>query len=277
MQRVRSPFLIVSVVCLNFLSCFPVTAQLTSTYTPVPGQRDANAIAIVQKSLAVLGGVNAIAAVQSIESSGTILKMGSSDPMTFRWETQVSGSHFEFRRETTQDGKTRVFASGHGKPGFGILGNPAKRMALHMSIASVPFDLPGVVLYAEFQDPAYAISSINSPEIGGVIHIRIANTSDLVLKAITQQDWYFDPQTALPIRVEYNLPDINNALDTMPAACLYSKFATEQGVQYPTNIEAFEQGQQISRTTVSSVQLNTPISSSDFDLPLESAKNKGAN
>lgn len=277
MRRVCNPFLIVSVIFLGFFGCFRSAAQITSTYTPIAGQREVNAIAVVQKSLVALGGVNAIASVQSIESSGTILKTGSSVPISFQWEEVVSGNHFEFRRETTANGKTRVFASGHGNPGFGVAGSQAMPVGAQMSLAAVPFDLPAIVLYAEFEDPTYSFISVNSSDTNGLIHIQIVNNSDSVIKAITEQDWYFDPKTTLPTRVDYHLPSAKNALDFVPASCIYQGYTAEQGVQYPTSIEAHEHGRAVSQVTIASIQPNASIPSANFDLPLESLKSQGTN
>lgn len=278
MLKARTSLLLSSIFIAGMTSCLQnAQAQQSVVNDLTPGVRDTAAITVVQKSLAAMGGVSAIAAVQSLETTGQILKTGSTTPMSFHWEEMVSGSHFEFRRETTMNGTTRVFASGHGKPGFGISGNPAIRLNAHMVIAAVPLALPAIVLYAEFQDPTYAFASIASSGTSQLVHVRITNNSNIFMKAIAQQDWYFDPQTALPVRVEYNLPDNNNALNIIRASCVYSNYTVEEGVQYPSSIQAFEQDRQVSQVTISSIQPNAAINSSDFDVPLEALRTQGAN
>lgn len=137
-----------------------------------------------------------------------------------------------------------------------------------MVIAAVPLEMPGTLLYAEFQDPTYAFTSIASSGTGQVIHVQITNASNIFMRAIVQQDWYFDPTTSLPVRVEYNLPSANNALHSIRASCAYSNFAAQQGVLYPTSIQGFEQGQAVSEVTISSTQPNAPIPASELNIPL---------
>lgn len=146
-----------------------------------------------------------------------------------------------------------------------------------MVIAAVPLEMPAVLLYAEFQDPTYAFTSIASSNAGQPIHIQITNNSNIFMQAIVQQDWYFDPNTSLPVRVEYNLPSGNNALHSIRASCVYSNFVAQQGVLYPTSIQAFEQGQAVSQVTIASTQPNAPISASELNIPLVGQSTGGSN
>lgn len=276
MQGIRTFLLFSFALCFGFCVTLRVAAsQAVPTQEAPIGQRDANATAIMQKSLSAMGGEGAIAAVHSVNSSGTILKTESSVPIPFLWEESVTGNHFEFRRETTRDGKVRVFASGHGQPGFGFVGAKARRLSAHMSLAAVPLEIPAVLLYVEFQNPALSMISF-SPGSDGLLHVRIVDHSDAVMTAITQQDWYFDPRTAMPVRVEYNLPEARNALNVTPVTCVYTGWTTEQEVQYPIGIQALESGKVVSQISISSIQPNTSMSSADFDLPLEDLRQTGS-
>lgn len=245
------------------------TTPPSSTTQSAPGARDAAAVAVVEKSLAALGDVNAIAAIRAVVSTGTIVNVGSSTQIPFRWEEQVSGNHFEFRQETTVNGMTRVFASGHGKPGFGQLGQPAMRLSGQVEIAAIPVHLPALVLLLELQDPVYSIQSVGGSDSKQAIHVRIANTTDPVMQVFTQQDWYFDPRTFVPVRLEYRIPSVKNALHTLQSTCVYSSWVQKQGVQFPTTLLGLRNGKQFATQTISSFQPNAATNSTDFDLTLQ--------
>jgi hypothetical protein len=270
MLRIRLSFLLIALFALGIaIPSQVVFAQQPLVTDTAPEARDAAAIATIQKSLEALGGVSAIAAVRTLQTSGQINKIGSQTPMSFKWMLMVSGSNFEFRRETNDGAHTRVFASGHGNPGFGIVGNKAKSLSQHMVIAAVPLEAPAVLLYAEFQDPTYSFRSLSASG-GGQIHIQITNQSNIVMQAVVKQDWYFDPKTFLPASVEYNLPQADNALDSIRGSCIYTNYVVEEGIQYPGNIQAFEQGIEISQITIASTRPNAPVTNSDTDMPLQS-------
>ncbi len=277
MLKIRVMLLPSILFCLAIGNSFQISfAQQSLVSQITPGQRDAVAVDVIEKSLAALGGKNSIAAVQSVETTGVILNTGSQTPLSFHWKVAVLGSHFEFRQETNDGMKTRIFTSGHGKPAVGVLGNKGRLMSEHMAIADAPFDLPAILLYIELQDPAYSITSADPSAGDNLLHVRVTNNKNIVMKAVVQQDWYFSPVTGLPVRVEYNLPEMRNALDSIRASCVYLSYAVQQGVQYPSSIQALESGIEVSTVTISTTNPNFSFNESDFDMPLQDTSSGGS-
>lgn len=254
----------------------PDVAQLASTNPQEPqGKRDPAAINLVERSLAVLGGKASIAAVQSMESSGTITGEGPSGNASFRWTVLISGSDFEFRKETN-DGKTiRVFASGHGHPGYMSGGTKAKPLHLQMATAAPPYELPAVLLYAELMNPALSFT-MESSTSAKLSHIQITNKSNPLIEEMYTQDWYFDSLTNMPVRVEYHLPTSTDASVTVPAYMNFLDYKSLNHVQYPTSLEIYENGAKVGQVTILSMKVNTSPDSSAVDIPLEKVHTAGA-
>ncbi|MEO6829173.1 MAG: hypothetical protein ABI164_05145 [Acidobacteriaceae bacterium] len=277
MRKIRPILLLVAVSLIGAPGSMQIAwAQQPLVNDLTSGKRDTQAVAIIQKSLAALGGVNAIARVRTVESSGQIQKAGSQTPISFRWLTEVSGSHFEVRWETTEGAKTHVFASGHGRPGFGRSGQPGRELSAHMAMAALPLDAPAILLYAEFQDPTYAFTSLPASATDHLLHVQITNDRNFIMKAIVKQDWYFDPQTLLPVRIEHNAPSAENALDSSRVSCVYRSYTAESGVQYPSSMQGLKDGRQITRISIVSTQPNASIQSSEFDIQLATPRARRA-
>jgi hypothetical protein len=248
------------------LFCCPNLLLKAQTPVPAAGSRDAAAISIIDKALLAMGGKSAIQSVQTVLVTGSITEASDGSVVPFRLEELIAGSHFEFRKETTRGSTIRVFASGHGNPGYQGTGSLAKPLSGHMASAAPPFEFPAILLLAEEQDPNYSITLVAASS-GDPAHVHITNASDPILNAVIKQEWYFDPNTGLPELVMYLIPSSADAFDSMHGSCGYSGFQTIGGVQFPSQLIAYQDGIRIAQVMLGAVIPNQTINPSDFDLP----------
>ena len=253
-------------VCI-FLSEFPLSSQQLSSATA----RDAQAVAAIQNSLAIQGGQAAITSITSAVILGTLTPTDSSRASggTFKWESDFSGTTYEFRNEMQVDSQTKVFVSNHGNPAF-YNGTKARNLPSHVAYAAVPFHLPMVVLLRELNNPQCSIQLVGTTQQTGraVFHIRTQIVGNPIETELSVHDWYLDSSTGLPVRVEYPTPSSVDMRDHKTASVDFSNFKTINGINVPFTLVASEDGSTVSTVSISSVNFNASVSATDFTQPV---------
>ena len=165
------------------------------------------------------------------------------------------------------NGGTNVFLSGHGSPAWVMNGNTSA-LNYYMARASLPFYLPTLVLFQELSNPIYTLKYVGVVQLNGtnVVQVHISDDSDPVGTMVTPQEWYFDPVSFLPVRVQYREPSNENASDYANATFDMSQFVPFNGVLVPTTI-SYSNGVVSETITISAVTFNSGVSQSVFDPP----------
>ena len=246
---------------------FPSAAQQVS---PIVTQRDPEALSVIQKAIAAMGGPAAVAQVQSVVAQGTMAAAPDADAPTgnFTWEDQITLSGHEFN-DTFQSGSgTQHFLSGHGSPGL-VTNTGVRKFKPHVGNFRVPVHLPAVVLTSLLANPNCNIGLATQATLNGqtVVQIHLHIDTDMLQKSLSVQDWYFDPATGLPLRMEYRVPDANLPDKFAIADADFSDFRVVQGLAIPFEILVTEDGSLRNILTLSSVAINPAVSTADFDLP----------
>jgi outer membrane lipoprotein-sorting protein len=251
-----------SVVCLTTTTLF-VSGFTFAQQTPT---RDPRAIQVIQQSLAVMGGASAISQISNCVAQGTIQAPPGSwmTSGSLTWET--SGTEFRYSNPSPQG--TEIFVSGHGQPAS-TTGGVTVRVFAHVSEAVFPPHLPALVLFEELQDSRYSVVNLGTGTVEGkpALHVQTSLAGNPIDAQVTQQDWYLDPNTGLPLRVEYRLPSHNDALQFLSAAFEFANYQAVSGVLVPFQITIYFNGQEAGVVTVGSVSFNTGLSPSEFDAP----------
>ena len=252
---------LVAAVLLGFVSQM-ASAQSQSTSSPSP-IRDAQAIATIQSAITALGGTQNIAAIQDSTIQGTQQDRANPEvaPLAFTW--QQSGAEFRDFIQATDHTYTSV--SGHGSPAQQLKGQWS-RVNYHVARANLPFELPALVLYRELENATYTLHYIGLTTIEGksALHLRTSDDTDKVGTLVTPQEWYFDPVSFIPIRVEYRVPHPRNASQWTPVSIGYRNYQTQNDVAIPFELDINPGGGFIV-ATVNSVTFNSSLSSSIFD------------
>jgi hypothetical protein len=256
--KVFRPFLIA------VLFGVPSLAQTSPTQPPV---RDAEAIATFERSVVAMGGASAVGAIEDVTVEGTEGDFANSDapPSQFTW----SSSGAEFRSTAESSRGTYVAVSGHGSPAQQKNGQ-WRPLPYHVARACQSYYVPVIVLAAEIKQPLYTLRYLGMATTAGVaaIHIQSVDTSDRLSALVTTQDWYFDPRTFLPLRVEYILPHEFDASRGTTIAVNFQQFRTQRvaGLLVPEllKVQMFSASAVV---TITSVSFNTSPNPSMFDPP----------
>jgi hypothetical protein len=227
------------------------------------GTRDPQSVTTIQNAIAAMGGAANISAIQSSVVTGDLVIGGDqNDPVSFTWE--CSGSDFRYEIDAQDGGHALV--SNEGKP-KDLRGSAVVDASYQLARGTLPFHVPAVVLLAELNDSNYSLSFVETMILNGTpaVHIHTADNSDPVGQAVTQQDWYFDATTFLPLRVSFTVSGSGDS-DSWQETMDFSNWQTVSGVQTPFQL-TLQLGPISEVATVSSVSLNPPINPSDFQAP----------
>lgn len=262
-------------LCLGLILVLPVALWSQSPVTVAPTQRDPAALATLTQAITAMGALASAAQITTVQASGSIgPATGSGYPGgTFTWTTQVTNTGFEFLNQLVQaNGDTSGFTSGHGSPTMSLNGS-VQSLFPHMALAFAPVHVPFLILGSALSNSAYTVTAAAPLQIGSVaaIHVHVSNDADGITQALTTQEWYFDPNTGLPLRVESRVPDSLNAMHWQRGTRDFANYQTTSGFLLPLQITNSVNGRQVSVATITSVQFNVAVNASEFD------RAKGAN
>ncbi len=249
---------------LSFLLILSSSPRLNSQQSAAAAARDTNAIALLSRSVTALGGTGAYSATNGVIARGTLTASpgGISGPIL--WEN--AGAEFRFERPGPSG--TIVFVSGHGNPGIAD-GGRVRRNIGHLAMTNLPPHLVAATLASHLANSAIQISAVQQVTLNGTSALKVStvDTSDELSVIICKQDWYLDPNTLLPLRVDFLASEARNALDTAKMTYLFSNWQNVSGVLMPFQVVTLFEGQQIFTVTFDSIQIGVSIPAADFDVP----------
>jgi hypothetical protein len=225
---------------------------------------------MLQTAITAMSGQTVLPQISSVQITGSISPVANSGYPSgnFTWTISITSSGYEFRNQFQSGSNIQIFVSGHGSPAVSANGKIIRLLG-HMSAASSPNHIPLAMLVMALQNSGYTLTQSASAQIGNVLaaHVHISYDADQVTQAVTPQEWYFDPNTGLPLRVDYRSPDSLNALSWTAESRAFANWQSLGGILLPSQVINSSQGTPTTVTTISSVQLNVPVTQSQFDLP----------
>lgn len=149
-------------------------------------------------------------------------------------------------------------------------------MALHNLMSSSSWFFPPLLVNGWLADTYSSISVVGSEERNGIAvhHLRCARalqtptdgvTAQLVANAGTM-DLFLDSATFLPAAIEFNIHPDNNEQQNIPVRIEFSDYQAAGLGKAPFRIQKFLQNTLLLDITISSVNLNAAIPSTDFPL-----------
>jgi len=211
-----------------------------------------------------MGGVAAWSQMSAAIITGTCTASTEQGGATasFRWTTQGK----EFRYETDTNNNGPVYLSAHGKPYVTGASNSVT-LAPEYRLRMLPYHLPGIPLQTAFANSDFGIVFIGKETVDGspAVHIRIAQFHSVAKVQGSQQDWWFDLSSHLPMRVKYLLPSQAGGIY---ATLLWNFHGwSQQGsLLVPLElVQTFNGEFTLQTCTVAGVEINTNPDASLFD------------
>lgn len=239
--------------------------SFSQTPNTAGAQRDAQAVATLQKAVNVMGGA-AVAGIQDCTAQASVQPTpdAHSSPYTITYKN--SGD--KFRYESARDGITTLTASDGHQYSRQVGTGKVERLLGHLLFAEFPKHLVAWVLYQRLQNQNYSLYYAGTATVNGrgVVRVSTRRESDSDWASLTAQVWSFDATTGLPVRVDWVIPLAQNADETVNATLEFSNYQQISGVLVPFQIITTVGGIKIDTTTLTGATLNSGISSTQFQL-----------
>lgn len=246
------------------LHCGYASAQNGSQNHPkVQVQRDERGVAAITRALDAMGGLTVFSALKDTktEASCTRVSNTKSDTHNVRWVT--SGDYFRY---DGGDADQRGMVNGpHGSSR--TINGKTIAVSDRSLQAAKPFYLPGLLLFRALQHPENEIDMLENTTVDGVsaVHLRVADTKS-VDDSLGQpeEEWFFDPQTGLPLRFTFVTPALNSLRMSVSTTVQYSGFKSVQGVAIPGTMLRWFEGGPKTTCTINSFSFNQRTEPSTF-------------
>jgi hypothetical protein len=240
-------------------------AQSTLTTSNLSPVRDAQAVAVLQQAVKVMGGNVPTDSIAT--GTATIVAGSSTDQGTVRILTRGTSQTFE-KIQSLGTEIAEVYSDGQASQ---IVGSTVKPLSGNRATTAQCRDFPLPLLAALLANPDESLQFLGLDQDGTatMAHIRATNTFASqpgwqVLSEFTPTDIWVDTQTALPDRIAWTQRDGGGASPRIRRETLLSNYRSFGGVLYPGTIQEFYNGTLWITITVENVSYNTGLSVADF-------------
>jgi hypothetical protein len=250
-------------LCTLFFAAPPLLAQATA---PTAAKRDAQAIAILQQSLAAMGGVP-----NDVQASGsvTITAGSKTDVGTIR---VVARGVDQTREEIgTADGlKAEVFS---GRRGASKVGDTQTEKSLEWASSAQSTVFPAMLISAAVANPDSAFEYLGLEDVAGTQahHLRFSNTyasnAELqVLMAFSTKDIWVGATSSLPVKLSYERREGSGPVPRIRVEVTYGDYRNASGFLFPFAIERAVNGVPRESIRIQSVQVNLGPADAEFKI-----------
>jgi len=248
----------------SLLISLPVVAQQPAPAAP----RDAQAVLVLQRSLAALAGT---APVTDVTLTGTVTRIAGSDndsgTVTLK-ATTVGQARIDLnlpsgpRSEVIDVSQASPTGSWSGPDGTW---HP---VAPHNLLGDPSWFFPTFLIHRVLSAPSYVVSPMDAETMDGVAveHLKIYQQSGPPSQqaALSQIDIYLNASTLLPVAILFNAHPDDDALVNIPTQIKFSNYQVVQGASVPYHIQKYIQSGLALDVMVTGAQVNSGLSATDF-------------
>jgi hypothetical protein len=239
--------------------------QTPTTTTSAP-QRDPLAVALIQKSVSVMGvpPSDSTATGSATIVAGSLTQQGTVTILT-RGSTQTS-----IQFQMPNNPWTVVFASGQANK---VETAQTTGYPLELAASSQCLYFPLPYLAGILSNPDYSIQfgGQEAVESSTANHIVVQNTFNSsptyrFLSPFTVADIWIDASSGLPVKISMVRREGGGSAPKIPISVAYSNYQTVSGVRYPFTIQEYITETLWATTTIQSVIFNSGLTDSNFQV-----------
>lgn len=256
------------------LLSFGTAIQAQQAPSSAPAQRDAQAVLVLQRSLAALTGTTT---VNDVTLTGTVTRIAGSDnesgTVTLK-ATTVGQGRIDLSLSSGQ--RSEVVDISQVPPTGSWCGTDGvwHSMAAHNLFSDPTWFFPTFLISRALSEANYSISPMNAETRDGVAveHVTIhqqpgfETQQTAVIQGLSQIDIYLNASTLLPASISFNAHADTNALVNIPIEIKFFNYQVVQGVSIPYHIQKYVQNGLVLDLTLSSAQINSGLSGSEFQV-----------
>ena len=256
-------------------ACIPVlvlavvsaTAQQTSSPPAQTPQRDTQAIAILQQSVAAMANT----APTDSTATGTVTVVEGSTTQNGSIQILTLGTNQTAETLTLPNGQRAViYANGNSQESSGgqTLNPP---MQLTVTDQCADFPLPLILAAMSNSDESFQYIGAETLDGAAVQHARLWNTfaskpSLQSLASFSTMDFWFDTTSGLPLKIAYARQAGGGSVPAFPVEISFSNYTKVNGVLYPFQINKSFNGTHWQTITIQNVSFNTGLTAAQFQV-----------
>lgn len=236
--------------------------------------RDPQSVTLLQRSLAALVGTNAVRDVTLNANATWIAGSDNETGTAVLKATSIGQGRIDLsmptgpRSEIVDISQTPLTGSWSGPDSIW------HAMAYHNLFTEPSWFFPTFLVARVLSTSGYAVSAPDSETKNGISveHVTVyqqsaqLNVPSKLTATLSRIDMYLDASTLLPMAVDFNLHPDSDALTNIPVEITFSNYQNTQGALTPYHIQKFIQDGLNLDFTVTSVQFNTGIANTDFQV-----------
>jgi hypothetical protein len=252
-----------TIVAALFLLFF----QSSSQQAVAPVSRDPQALALLQRSVQVMGG----AAPSDSVATGSVTIVAGSQTSTGTIRILTRGTNQSSEQITLPQSTYSVtYSQGLADE---TINSATTSISTERTVTSQSVCFPLPFLAAALANPDESIQYVALETVGqqSLQHLRIRNT--FASQPDFQQfagfatfDLWLDASTSLPQRISFVRRNGSGATPRIPLDAYFSSYKTTSGVAYPTQINLSLNGTPWTAITITSVAFNTGLADSNFSV-----------
>jgi len=234
--------------------------------------RDPQALTLISSSLKALTGQ---AAVNDVIVQATAAYVAGSDQESGAATLTARGNQQSLVQLNLDGGPRQEIRNGPAGAWSGPDGT-AHSMAIHNCWTDGSWFLPTLTLEAVLADPQLAVAYLGPDASKGrpLLHLQVAralpgqsaSVTALILRH-SAMDIYFDPQSFLPVVLDFNTHPDSDAGTNLPVEIQFGNFQNASGALVPFHIQKYLQGTLTLDLVVTKVAINSGVPQSEFAIP----------
>ncbi len=267
LRVVRQVFLFGLAAALMF--CALGTRQATAQQAAV---RDPKALTLIASSLNALSGSVSVndATLQATASYVAGSDQESGGAILIGHVNQESIVQFSLSGGTRQEIRNGIAGTWSGPDAT------VHSMPIHNCWTDASWFFPTLTLEAIYADPQVSVAYLGPDTSKGatMLHLQAARllpgqsaSATTLIQTLSSMDIYFDPQSFLPLVLDFNTHPDTDANTNLPVEIQYGNFQNANGALVPFHIQKFVQRTLLLDLTVSNVLVNSGVPASEFTLP----------
>ncbi|MGB6481992.1 MAG: hypothetical protein WBE86_00740 [Candidatus Acidiferrales bacterium] len=247
-----------------------IAVQAQESSTPAP--RDPQAVSLLQRSLAALVDTTTVNDVTLNASTDWIAGSDNETGSATLKATAIGQGRVDLSLSDGQ--RSEVVDISQAPPVGSWCGTDGvwHSIVAHNLYTDPTWFFPTFLISRVLSGVNYAVSPMDAETQNGVAveHVRTYQqpgfTTDVaaLLQSLSQIDIYLNASTLLPVSVSFNTHADDNALDNVPIQIKFLNYQVVQGISVPYHIQKYIQNGLALDLTVTGVQVNSGLSTSDF-------------
>lgn len=251
-----------------------VSGVLNAQQASAPAPRDVQAVSVLQRSLAALAGTTNLNDVTlNANASWTAGSDEETGSATLK-ATVIGQGRVDL--SLSNGSRSEVIDASQAAPTGNWCGTDGTwhAMVTHNLYSDPTWFFPSFLINRVLSSSSYAISPMDPETQNGVAveHVQIyqqpgfTSQAAPTIQSLSGIDIYLNASTLLPVSISFNTHADNNALVNVPIQIDFSNYQTVQGISVPYHIQKYINNGLVLDLTVSSVQVNSGLSTSNFQV-----------